>query len=55
MTVKQAAKSLNKTERTIMRWIYTEYIKAHKIGGMWEIADEEVKRIKTGERRNDDA
>ena len=38
MTVKQAAESLNKTERTIMRWIYTEYIKAYKIGGMWEIA-----------------
>lgn len=48
MTVKQAAESLNKTERTIMRWIYTEYIKAHKIGGMWEIPDEEVKRIKEG-------
>ena len=29
--------------------------KSDTYGGMWEIPDEEVKRIKTGERRNDDA
>lgn len=48
MTITQAAAKLGKSEMTLRRWIDSGYMKAIKIGKMWDISTEEVDRIKAG-------
>lgn len=51
MTLKEAAHELDRTIRTLHRWLDSGYLVAYKIGGRWEIPEMEVKRIKTGGKK----
>ena len=42
-TLKQLAEILQVNERTIRRWIDQEVLKAHKIGGILRISDEDLR------------
>lgn len=47
--IKQAAKEINVCEKTIRNHIKSGKIKAVKIGGLYRISEEEIKRLKGGQ------
>ena len=46
ISIQQAAKELNVCEKTIRNHIKNGNIKAVKIGGLYRISEEEIKRVK---------
>lgn len=46
ISIQQAAKELNVCEKTIRNYIKNGQIKAVKIGGLYRISEEEIKRLK---------
>lgn len=46
LSIKQAAKELNICEKTIRNHIKNGQIKAVKIGGLYRISEDEIKRLK---------
>lgn len=48
LDIKQLAKELGLCEKTIRNHIKSGKIKAVRIGNVWRISEEEVKRIKEG-------
>ena len=55
MTVAEAAAALNRSSKTILRWIESGKMKARKHGYMWFVEVAEVERLKAmkGEKKND--
>lgn len=50
LTLKEVAKELNVHWKTVRNWALNGTIKAVKIGRQWRVSEEEVNRIKKGER-----
>lgn len=53
MRISKVAEMLDRNPITIRRWIDKGYIKAIKIGKIWDITEEEVERIRNGECGNE--
>lgn len=51
MSIKEAAAALGVTAQTIRNWINTKKIKAHKLGGLWRITEEEVEFVRVNGTR----
>lgn len=48
-SLKEVAKLLDVTERTLHNYIKTGKLKRQKIGGKWKISDENLKKFINGE------
>ena len=47
--IKEVAKILGFTERSVRQWVVDRKIKAVKIMSEWRIPEEEIERLKKGE------
>lgn len=52
-SIKEVSDIFSVSERTVKRWIKSEELKVIKIGGTVRVLDEEIERIKSGNKNFD--